>query len=88
MVHYQCVRLPMTVRSVGMVHTAQNMNGARDPSQISRWKRPNLTIFLSVESVCDDQQFISTELYGTTTPHTHKTSRYDRIERPRGWADS
>ena len=28
-----------------MVDTAQNMNGARDSSQISRWTRPILTIF-------------------------------------------
>ena len=50
-----------------MVDTAQNMNGARHSSQISRWTQPILTIFLYDESVCDDQQ--NTEVYRTNPPH-------------------
>ena len=52
-----------------MVDAAQNMNGVRDSSQISRWARPNLTIFSYDESVCDVDDQQSTKLYGTNPPH-------------------
>ena len=65
-----------------MVDTAHNMNGARDSSQISRWTRPNLIIFLYVESVCDDQQ--NTEVYGTNPPHPQDLTIWPY--RPPAWA--
>ena len=46
---------PMTVRSVGMVDTAQYMNGTLDSGQKTRYTRPLSNIFSYDESLSDDR---------------------------------